>query len=434
MFGSPASRWKAPVSDRVRRNPVELTGSRSGDRRDSPWATADRPPIQVAILSCTYGGGHHRVAEVLAHELRRLHGCDVRVYDYIDAFIGHLYNIVSTFFYVGSVRWAPWMWRSFYRATSDIPYDGLTQRLVNGLGKGRLARFLQAHQPDLVVCTYSVPSGTISELKSEKRTEVPCVTVVTDHTVHSQWIHPHIDLYLVSTDYVREGTIARGIPPEHVLVTGIPIDPKFGATLERGALQRKHGLNPAQPVILAMVGAANLVRGALDVYRTLTELPRSAQILFVCGNDERLRRSVENLAPTAQNPVQVFGYTRDVDELMAMSDLMVTKAGGVTTSEALAAELPMVLVSPVPGQEEENVLYLTQLGAAVEATTLADLRRTILDLLAHPDRLERMRAAARLVKRPNAAATAIEAMLSLVSGAKALAVERHEVRLSQAQI
>ncbi len=385
---------------------------------------ADRGGLRVTIFSCTYGGGHHRVAEVLEQEFERLPGCEVEVYDYIETFMGHLYNAVSTFFYVGTVRWAPWIWRWFYRTTSGIAHDSLTQRFINSLGKGRLTRFLAIHRPDLVVCTYCVPAGAISELKQAGKTEVPCATVVTDHAVHSQWIHPHVDLYLVSSEYVRDGVVARGIPAERVLATGIPIDPRFAAAVDHRDLRRARGLDPDRPVILAMVGAANLVRGPLDLYRTLTELPRPVQILFVCGRDERLRRAIEGLGPAARNPVRVFGYVRDVCDLMAISDLMVSKAGGVTTSEALAAELPMIAVSPVPGQEEENLSYLTDLGAVVGAATPADLRRVLLDLLDHSDRLEHMREAARRVKRPDAAARAADAILALTPAGRALASGR----------
>jgi processive 1,2-diacylglycerol beta-glucosyltransferase len=161
------------------------------------------------------------------------------------------------------------------------------------------------------------------------------------------------------------------------------------------------------------VGAHNLMRGALDVYRSVVELPRPAQLLFVCGKDERLRQVIEQLAQRAPMPVRVFGYVREIPQLMAMSDLMISKAGGVTTSEALAAELPMVLINPIPGQEEENTTFLLSAGAAIIAPRPAALRSLIADLLDHPERLARLREGARRVKRPDAAALAAEAILSL---------------------
>jgi len=370
----------------------------------------------IAILSCNYGGGHQRVAEVLVDELhRRLPGCRAEIYDYIETYIGHYPNIVLTACYFGSVRWAPWLYRWFYYATSAISPRSPLQRCINSLGKRRLAAFLRAQRPDIVVSTYCLPAGVMSELKRERLIDVPCVTVITDHAIHSQWIHPETDLYLVSSDHVRHGIVTRGTPPERVIATGIPVAPAFGALLNRQALRRQYGLDPDLFTVLVMVGAYNLMRGALDVYRSTVALPRPAQFLFVCGKDERLRQTIEHLARKASISVRVFGYVREIPELMAMSDLTISKAGGVTSAEALAAELPMVLVNPIPGQEEENTAFLQAVGAATVALRPTDLRPLITDLLDHPCRLERLREGARRIKRPDAAAHAAAAILSLVS-------------------
>jgi processive 1,2-diacylglycerol beta-glucosyltransferase len=376
--------------------------------------TAHPSRLHIVILSCNYGGGHHRVAEVLRHELRqRSPGCRVEIYDYIETCIGHWFNVTFTSLYFGSVRWAPCLYRWFYQATSAISPHSPAQRFINSLGRRRFAAILQAQRPDIVVCTYCLPAGGVSELKREGRTDVPCVTVVTDHAVHSQWIHLGIDLYLVSSDQVRDGMVAHGLLPDRVLSSGIPIAPAFGTPLQPQPLRRQYGLDPALPTILVMVGAHNLMRGALDVYRDMVELPRPAQLLFVCGKDERLRQVIEQLAQRASMPVRVFGYISEIPALMAMSDLMISKAGGVTTSEALAAELPMVLINPIPGQEEENATFLQAVGAAIVAPRPAALPSLIADLLDHPEHLARLREGARRVKRPDAAAHAGEAILAL---------------------
>jgi processive 1,2-diacylglycerol beta-glucosyltransferase len=369
--------------------------------------------LHIIILSCNYGGGHHRVAEVLGHALsRHSPGCRVEIYDYIETCIGHCFNIIFTSLYFGSVRWAPWLYRWFYQATSAISPHSPLQRVINSLGKRRFAAMLQTQSPDIVVCTYCLPAGGMSELKLAGHTDVPCVTVVTDHAVHSQGIHPGIDLYLVSSDRVREGMLAHGLPPDRVLSSGIPVAPAFGTPLQPQPLRRQYGLDPMLPTILVMVGAHNLMRGALDVYRDLVELPRPAQPLFVCGKDERLRQAIEQMAQRASMPVRVFGYISEIPALMAMSDLMISKAGGVTTSEALAAELPMVLINPIPDQEEENTSFLQSVGAAIVAPRPAALPALIADLLDHPERLARLREGVRRVKRPNAVAHAAEAILS----------------------
>jgi processive 1,2-diacylglycerol beta-glucosyltransferase len=369
----------------------------------------------IVILSCNYGGGHTRVAEVLAEELRRVSpGCRVEIYDYIDSFVGRFRNIVFTSCYFGSVRWVPWLYRWFYRATSSIPPDSFVQRWINHLGKQRLASFLNTRRPDLVVCTYCLPAGAFSELKGDGRTDLPCATVITDHAVHSQWLHPNVDLYLVSSARVRTGVLERGLPPRRVLATGIPVVQAFTASPGREHLRRQYGIDPALPTILVMVGAYNLLRGALGVYECLVDLNRPVQLLFVCGRDEVLRRSIADLARGANCPVRVFGYVREIPELMALSDVMVSKAGGVTTSEALAAELPMVIIHPIPGQEEDNAAFLQEVGAALVAPTLRDLPGVVSDLLADHERLACMRHAARRVKRPDAARQGVAAMLALI--------------------
>ncbi|HSF32857.1 MAG TPA: glycosyltransferase [Candidatus Tectomicrobia bacterium] len=379
--------------------------------------TAHPSRLHIAILSCNYGGGHQRVAEVIADELRqRSPGCRVEIHDYIETCIGHWSNIAFSSLYFGSVRWTPCLYRWFYHATGSISPASPVQRCINSLGKRRLAALLRMQRPDIVVCTYCLPAGVMSELKRRGRTDVPCVTVITDHAIHSQWIHPGVDLYVVSSDHIRDGMAARGIAPDRVLSTGIPVSPALGTPRDRQALRRQYGLDPALPTILVLVGAYNLMRGALDVYRSIVELPRPAQFLVVCGKDERLRQAIEHLTRRLRVPVRVFGYVREIPELMAMSDLAISKAGGVTTSEALAAELPMVIVNPIPGQEEENSSFLQAVEAAIVAPRPADLRNLIADLLDDPRRLARLRAGARRVKRPDAAARAAAAILSLTPG------------------
>jgi processive 1,2-diacylglycerol beta-glucosyltransferase len=368
----------------------------------------------IAVFSCNFGGGHNRVAEVLAHEMSsRVPNSHVEVFDYIEQFVGHASNVVSTLFYTASVRRAPWAWRWFYQATSAIPYDSRTQRALNRLGRARLETFLATRRPSLVVCTYCVPAGAMSDLKKESRTKVPCVTVVTDHAIHSQWVHPYVDRFIVSSEYVRDGLIQRGIPAAHVAATGIPIDPRFAEAPDRETLRRKHGVDPFRPAILVMVGAVNLLRDAMRVYEAVADLPRDIQLLFVCGRDETLRRTLEARTSSARNPVRVFGFVDHVHELMACSTLMVSKAGGVTTSEALAAELPVVVVNPIPGHEEENVRFLEQEGAGVRPRDIDDLVRTVVSLLDEPARLGAMRAAVRRLKRPDAAARAADVALLL---------------------
>jgi processive 1,2-diacylglycerol beta-glucosyltransferase len=237
--------------------------------------------------------------------------------------------------------------------------------------------------------------------------------VLTDYAVHSQWIHPHVDLYCVASEEVRAGLVDRGVPAQRIRVTGIPVDPAFAEPLDRREVARRLGLEPARTTVLVMAGAYAMLGGILEVHRVLLTLPHRVQAVFVCGRDQAL---VERLRQRSRRrpDFHVHGFVSNVHEWMAAADLLVTKAGGITVSEALVRELPMVIYRPIPGQEEWNTRMLVTAGAAHVARGPEELARVLERLLADPAALESMRAAARRVRRPNAAREAAEAILQLL--------------------
>jgi len=168
-----------------------------------------------------------------------------------------------------------------------------------------------------------------------------------------------------------------------------------------------------------MAGAYAMLGGVVDVTRVLADFPRPLQGLIVCGYDRRLTDQVR--ARTARSPhaFRAFGYVDNVEELMAASDLLITKAGGVTVSEAMVMRLPMLIYRPIPGQEEENCEYLLEHGVALAPKSPEMLRTMLDDLLAHPARLEAMRQAAVGLARPRAAERVVDLLARLASGAGA---------------
>jgi len=368
----------------------------------------------VLVLSASYGGGHQRVAEVLEATWRRsLPQVQVEVVDFFERFVNPAVNRLTRTLYVRSVRHAPRLWGAFYYATGNIPPDSAAQRLINRLGKARLLAHLREHGPHLVVSVHPTPAGSLSELKGEGKASQPSAVVLTDYAVHSQWIHPHVDLYCVASEEVRAGLVDLGVPAQRIRVTGIPVDPAFAEPLDRREVARRLGLEPARTTVLVMAGAYAMLGGILEVHRVLLTLPHRVQAVFVCGRDQAL---VERLRQRSRRrpDFHVHGFVSNVHEWMAAADLLVTKAGGITVSEALVRELPMVIYRPIPGQEEWNTRMLVTAGAAHVARGPEELARVLERLLADPAALESMRAAARRVRRPNAAREAAEAILQLL--------------------
>jgi processive 1,2-diacylglycerol beta-glucosyltransferase len=370
----------------------------------------------LSILSCNYGGGHRRVGEAIAAEWEARTAGRAEIVDYFARFVHPVFDAITKFSYIQSVRRAPIMYGMFYRATGEIKPDSFVQRAINRMGLERLDRYLTAERPDVVCCVHCTPAGTMSDLKIAGRTRVPCLTVITDYVTHSQWIHPGVERYAVPSSSVRDGLVARGVPEGRIAVTGLPIERKFLRALDREALRRRFGLLPDRPVILVMAGAYAMLGGVGDVVQVLAQFPRPLQALVVCGYDRRMVDQIRARTAASPHPFTVFEYVDNVEELMAVTDLLITKAGAVTVTEALVQHLPMLIYRPIPGQEEGNTEYLLEHGAALAPRTPAMLHEMLTHLLAAPARLETMRRTAASLARPGATEQVTAQLAALASG------------------
>jgi processive 1,2-diacylglycerol beta-glucosyltransferase len=380
--------------------------SRSRNVEDGP---------SILILSASYGGGHQRVAEVIEQVCRdTTPSARVEVIDFFEAFVNPALSHVTRSLYINSVRHAPSLWGAFYYATGNIRPDSPTQKMINRLGRRRLATYIRDHRPDAVVHTHPTPAGVMSDLKAASMVARPSAVVITDYAIHSQWIHPHVERYCVATEEVRAGLVDRGILPERITVTGIPIDPVFASPLDRAETARRLGLDPTRTTVLVMAGAYAMLGGVVDVHRVLMQSPRRVQAVFICGRDPGLVNRLRQRS-RRRPEVHVHGFVNNVHEWMSVADLLVTKAGGITVSEALAKELPMVVYRPIPGQEDWNTRTVAGAGAAKVARDPDDLARVLETVLADPGELDAMRRAAQALKRPDAAHDVARAVLALVT-------------------
>jgi processive 1,2-diacylglycerol beta-glucosyltransferase len=239
----------------------------------------------------------------------------------------------------------------------------------------------------------------------------PLWVQVTDFDVHALWVHPHVDRYCVASEEVAFRLADRGVPREKISVTGIPVMPQFSATLERAVCARELGLAPDKFTVLMMAGGAGVGRPD-DLAKRLLQLPDDLQIVALAGRNADLLKRLQSLSK--QHPGKLFpiGFTTTVERVMTAADLVVTKPGGLSVSECLAKERPMLLVSPIPGQEERNADYLLESGAAIKAVDAATLEFKLARLLADRPRLAAMSAAAKRIARPGAAAEVV----ALISG------------------
>jgi processive 1,2-diacylglycerol beta-glucosyltransferase len=289
---------------------------------------------------------------------------------------------------------------------------GRLKRAVEKLNTRRLFAEIERLRPDVILATHFLPAELLSRARARGRKLPPLWVQVTDFDVHALWVHPHVDGYCVASDEVAFRLADRGVPRGNIHVTGIPVMPQFSASLDRTVCARELGVAPDRFTVLMMAGGAG-VGGLDELAARLLRLPADLQLVALAGRNESLLGKLQALALAHPGRLFPLGFTTTVERAMTASDLVVTKPGGLSVSECLAKGLPMLLVSPIPGQEERNADYLLEAGAAIKAVDAATLEFKLARLLSDPARLRAMGDAARRIARGGAAA----AVIGLVSAA-----------------
>lgn len=313
------------------------------------------------------------------------------------------------------VKTIPQMYRFFYNRAERATQVGPFRAWVHQFTAGNLRGLMQELRPDIVVCTHAFPCGVMAEYKKQFADSPPVFGVVTDFVVHAFWIHKNIEGYAVATEEMRRALIARGVPGERIVVSGIPVKGAFGSvTPDRDALKERLGLPRDRRIVLMMGGGLGI--GPLEtMMRALRSVAEPICAVAIVGRSKRAEQKVLEYAHHVGYPVRVERFVNNVHEYMHACDVLITKPGGLTSSEALAARIPLVLFKPLPGQEERNTRYLVQRRAALRAKTERDLARTLQIVLGTPGRLEQMRAAMQSLAKPDAAAE-IAAAIRAVAG------------------
>jgi processive 1,2-diacylglycerol beta-glucosyltransferase len=361
---------------------------------------------KVLILSASAGAGHMRAAEAIERAFIETESArEVRHLDtlqYTNKLFRHLYSKA----YIDMVNKTPELLGWLYDYL-DEPWKNERRRLaLDRLNTRPFVKLLKEYRPELIVCTHFLPSEIISWLKAKERLSVPQAIVVTDLDVHAMWLCRHYEHYFVALDETKVHLARLGIPPEKITVSGIPIDPVFSRKKDKRAMREKHGLKQDKTTILVSAGGFG-VGSIQHLVHPLLELKHPAQIVVICGRNEELRVSMESLRSkvpqTAEVTLEVVGYTKQMDEYMAASDLIIGKPGGLTTAEALASGLVFVIVNPIPGQEERNSDHLLEEGVAIRCNNLPTLSYKIDRLLDDSSRLATMKANVERLARPRAA-------------------------------
>ena len=311
------------------------------------------------------------------------------------------------------VRHVSWIWKFSYHLSDIGPIYRIIQpirRRWNLWIARRLIAELAANPPDLIITTHFLPADVCSAGRKAGWLTAPLVVVVTDLYPHRFWISRDADALVVATEEGARVLRCYGVASERIHVIGIPIGKRFGEPADRTMLRERFQLQPNRLTALVTSGGTTVGRfeRVVDSLVSLeTESPGTLQLLVVCGEDNAMRARLRRRAEQSPMPIRVFGFVDYMAELMAASDLIVTKAGGLTISEALGRRLPLILYHVIPGQERVNARYVAQRGAALIAHDPTDVVQAVRRCLEEPARLAAMRQAVQLLSRPDAAAAIV---------------------------
>ncbi|WP_425806603.1 glycosyltransferase [Desulfitobacterium sp. Sab5] len=372
-------------------------------------------PLRILVFSASFGAGHQKAAEAIIETIKNVEPNSRIIHEDFMVLINKALNYVMRNSYIKLIKRAPKLWGRFYNRTQKISEDSVFQRLLNTLGRSQFLKYIDSIQPDVIVCTYPTVAGVLAQLRLNGKLTVPLVTVITDYTVHSQWIHQGVDLYIVGSSKIYDGLVERGIDPKMIQVTGIPVNPRFESKTDKSKILTKLGLEQNRMTFLIMGGAYGVLGKAKWMCKLIAMSQAALQVIVVCGKDRRLYKSLDSVIEEARNPMVRFDFINNVDELMTAADVIITKAGGLTVTEALTKHLPMVIYKPIPGQEENNAHFIQEIGAARIAYTDKEFVGIIDEFIKTPHLLRKMSDAADKALVNHSAEQAVKSILELAA-------------------
>ncbi|MDB5894478.1 MAG: galactosyldiacylglycerol synthase [Rhodoferax sp.] len=371
-------------------------------------------PKKILMLSVSAGAGHMRAAEAIcAHAVASNAPVEATHLDAMD-FVTPAFRKLYTDFYIKLVDKAPTLWGYLYHQTHAAQPDSTMERLrrkVERMNAGALLRKIESLKPDAIVCTHFLPAEMLARLIKRGELHCPVWVQVTDFDLHRLWVHEGMAGYFVANDEVAYRLRAQGIAADRIHVTGIPIMPAFTQPLDRTTCAAEFGLAPDRSTFMLMGGGAGMGRLA-HVAERLLALAGDFQLVVLAGKNAQALTDLRALADRFPGRVFPQGFTHQVERLMACADLIVTKPGGLTTSECMAMGLPMIVNAPIPGQEERNADYLLEQGVALKAMDAVTLEYRIQWLLAQPEKLAAMRERSRATGRGNAGRAVLDVVLA----------------------
>lgn len=352
--------------------------------------------MKIIITYASAGTGHRRAAEAIYNYFKE--NCpshDLKIIDALEK-TNFLFKNIYSKGYLFLVNHALWLWGFSFWLTSIKASRTIANILIfaiNRLNAKKFFQFLINERADFIISTHFFPPEVAARLKKIKKLDAKLITVVTDFGIHPLWIAGGTDMYIVASNVSKEQLILEGIPEDSIKDFGIPIDAKFFKKYEKNILCKKFAIAPDKFTILIATGSSAIGQ----VEEIVGSLYKEVQILVVCAHNKIL---YARLRKRNYPNVRAFGFIDNMQELMAVSDMIITKPGGLTITESLAMGLLPIFITAIPGQETENAKILAKKSIGINIKDVASIKDVVLDFRDHPDKLKNMKEKINELKRP----------------------------------
>lgn len=377
--------------------------------------------MKILIFYASYGGGHLNAAkailEYLTTQSNSNNNLDIEMIDCMK-YINKPVEIVTTTAYREMAKKLPWAWGKIYSDSQKGPLAHISTR-ANKIMAIKLLRLLREKKPDLIISTHPFGSQMCSYLKRKKKITAKIATIMTDFAPHDQWLvgSDFTDYYFVAHDGMKKDLISKNIPSERIFATGIPISKKFLEPHDKQKILKDFNLSENKNTIL-FFGGGEFGLGktkTFSIFKTFVQKCSNMQIIAIAGKNEKMKNMFNEIIHSlnAENYVHVIGFTDQISDLMSISQLVVTKPGGMTTTECLVSKLPMVIINPIPGQEEKNAELLEKKGVAIWIKKASSTSAVISQLFSTPNKLNEMKDNTNSLSKPNSTKDICDILLNL---------------------
>lgn len=361
--------------------------------------------MKVLIFYASYGGGHLNAAKSISECINsNYQNIDVELIDCMK-YINKTIEKVTTSAYNEMAKKAPWAWGRIYADSQKGPLAHISSR-SNQIMAIKLLKLLREKKPDLIISTHPFGSQMCSYLKRKGKISAKIATIMTDFAPHDQWLvgNDYTDYYFVAHDKMKQYLISQNIPEQKVFSTGIPISSRFTEKYDRKKILKEFNLSEDKQTILFFGGGEYGLgkNKTLKIFENLIQFDGNTQIVAVAGKNPEMKENFESIVKkyNRSETIKVLSYTNKVPELMSISDLVITKPGGLTTSESLASHLPMIIINPIPGQEKENAEFLESKGIAIWIRNSNESKIIFELLLSNKEKLENMKQNTNILAKP----------------------------------